>query len=424
MGEIMQFSTRLTVLASFIVFSQPALACFKNGDLVEGDLRKIVSRDGQGQRLINYHIDIRNPSCVKFRYKPYGKLHDVRRIQLIPTTDNRSFADLIGARIAVTGDFFRSTAPWHTGDVVLRNVQLVTFNHYTSPPGYSGKYGNKRHSGYKPYGYHPERVYESDLTDSLDRSYDAYDTYKPGKSAKPYRSYKDYGDNELSYDYEEYDSQRSYANKYDRNYDGVYRKPSRQDYGYGGKRKHAYKDNSYGTYGPSYGEADKWADIESYGSSHRKHKKYYSSKHKKIHRFIHDIYLNAHRISPYDLKKYYWRKLTYLGYKKVPVDRVIYDKAQSFPASYHGKLHLVGHSLKIKKHRKLSYAYDVYFDYVTDTYSRRKPVTARVHLTLDLRYNKVRICRENITYKNRDGYAYAPASKKANLYKRRTYRGY
>ena len=415
----MQFSTRLIVLASLILFSQPALACFKNGDIVEGDLRKVVSRNGQGQRLINYHIDIRKSSCVKFRYKPYGKLHDVRRIQLIPTDDYRSFAELIGGRVAVTGDFFRSTAPWHTGDVVLRNVQLVTFNHYTSPPGYAGSYKNEPYGSHKRYGRHQDRVYESDLSKDVDPTYDGY-----GKTRKPYKSYKDYGDNELSYDDRAYDSERSYTNRHDRNDNGDYDRWSRKDYGYDKKYRNTYRDKSYESYGPSYAETDKWAEIESYGSSHRKHKHHYSSKHKKINRFIRDIYLNAHRIAPHDLKRYYWRKLTYLGYKKVPVDRVIYDKAQSFEIKRHERLHLVGKSLRIKKHPKLSYAYDVYFDYVRDNYSRRRPATVRVHLTLDLRYNKVRICRENIAYKKRDGYAHAPVSKKAKLHKRRSYRGY
>lgn len=114
--------------------------------------------------------------------------------------------------------------------------------------------------------------------------------------------------------------------------------------------------------------------------------------------FITETYLRFHHMPPHAVRRYYWPRVHYRGRPKVRNDIIVAEKFRSRQRWPDQIYDFDPESLRISRSRHVLGAYDVSFEFgarMTDggwTQHGRH----RVMLTLDVKRNRIQICREDI----------------------------
>lgn len=118
---------RFLILIIGFVLPQAAFACLAENGPLRGELQRVEKRDPSGRLLTSFHIVLRDAGCLQTATQDRGDVREpIRRVQIIPIGTDTIYLDkLIGAQVAARGRLAYPHAPWHTGDAVLLDAELI-----------------------------------------------------------------------------------------------------------------------------------------------------------------------------------------------------------------------------------------------------------------------------------------------------------
>lgn len=118
---------RFLILIIGLALPQAAFACLAEDSPLRGELQRVEKRDPSGRLLTSFHIVLRDADCLQIATQYRGDVREpIRRVQIIPIDTDPIYLDkLIGAQVAARGRLEYPHAPWHTGDAVLLDAELI-----------------------------------------------------------------------------------------------------------------------------------------------------------------------------------------------------------------------------------------------------------------------------------------------------------